>query len=371
MNKNVNPLIKWWVTSKLPEVHYADKVGFLKKWIANPVKRRLARWYLLLLQKITKIKVIGITGSAGKTTTKEMLASILKLQGKTIYSPKNIDPIYNIPNIILKTIPGTKYLILEMGVEYPNEMDFYLWLAKPDVGVITNIYPTHLEFLGSEDGVLAEKSKLVLSLDKEDVAILNSGDKKLKGIAGKIKSKIKWFNSDENQIIEDGFAASATSEALEISNDKISEGLKNYERPKHRLNLLKLKSGAVVLDDSYNSNPIALLSSLKYFIQNAGNNNKIAVLGDMKELGKFDEKLHRGVGMVVAKNNFQVLIGVGDSVKYLIDEVNKHSTYTKTYYAKDADDAISLLKPYLLKNNYVFVKGSRSIGLDKLVDAIS
>ena len=99
----------------------------LKKWIFHPIKRRIAKLYLLILRKFSGIRVIGITGSTGKTTTKEMLASILKLDGKTVYTIANIDPVYNIPTTILKCNLKTKYLILEMGVEYPGEMDFYLW----------------------------------------------------------------------------------------------------------------------------------------------------------------------------------------------------------------------------------------------------
>src|SRR3989304_10463920 len=141
LSNKVNKIIRWWVTPKLPLQDVFEKHNFISQWLMHPIKRRLARYYLKLIQKYTDITVIGVTGSAGKSTTVQMITSILKHRGKTHATPPSIDPVYNIPNTILKCVPGTKYLILEMSVEYPGEMDYYLWLAKPDIGVITKIYP--------------------------------------------------------------------------------------------------------------------------------------------------------------------------------------------------------------------------------------
>ena len=199
-----------------------------KKWVIHPIKRRVAKYYLWFLRKFTSIKVIGITGSAGKTTTKEMLASILKLDEKTVYSFANIDPVYNIPTTILKCTLSTKYLILEMGVEYPGEMDFYLWLAQPDIGVITNIFPTHTEFLKDIEGVLEEKSKLIKSLSKNSFAVLNESDSRLKSLVNKTKAKIIWFNGENSD------AARKVAEVFGVSPENIKKGLKNFDRPKHR-----------------------------------------------------------------------------------------------------------------------------------------
>jgi len=156
-------ILKMWVGRDLPLVHVKTN-GHIRKVIADlfihPIKRRISKYYCFILQKCFGLTVIGITGSAGKTTTKEMISSILRLSGKTVWSKDNIDPIFNIPTTILRCTPKTKYLVLEMGVEYPREMDFYLWLAKPDISVITNINPTHLEFFGDKKGVFNEKIKI-------------------------------------------------------------------------------------------------------------------------------------------------------------------------------------------------------------------
>lgn len=364
---NMQKLVQWWMTPEFPLIHLKDNTSCVKKWFFHPIKRRIARWYLKLLQKFGDIKVIVITGSAGKTTTKEMLASILKIDNLTVYSKENIDPVYNIPTTILRTPFETKYLILETGVEYPGEMDFYLWLAKPDVGAITNIFPTHLEFMGSVKGVLSEKSKLVLNLSKNNIAVLNAEDSELKNISKNIKAKIVWFKGSGNPILQDSLAAEAIAKSLGIGAGKIKNGLASYQKPKHRLSVVELKSGAIVLDDSYNSNPGAAFATLKFFEDIAYGKRKIAVLGDMKELGEYEEKYHREIGREISMLNFKVVIGVGSAIRYLIDEVDGS---TKTYIVENQEMVLPLLKPYLRKGNCILIKGSRSIGLDKLVDTL-
>src|SRR3989344_8407168 len=142
------------------EIFPEKKPNFLIHWFAHPIKRRLAKYYLLILQKIFGLTVIGITGSAGKTTTKDMLYSILKSAANTAATTANITPTYNIPTTILRCTPATKYLILEMGIEYMGDMDFYTWLARPDIAIITSIGPTHLEHFKNTDTVASEKNKI-------------------------------------------------------------------------------------------------------------------------------------------------------------------------------------------------------------------
>ena len=252
----------------------------VKKYLYHPIKRKIAKYYLAFLRKVFGLKVIGITGSAGKTTTKEMLASILKLKTKTVFSYANIDPVYNIPTTILKCFPWTKYMVIEMGVEYPGEMDYYLWLAKPDVGVITNIYPTHTQFFKNIDGVFAEKAKLIKNLKVDDVAVLNIDDRYLKDLGKLTKSRIIWFGKDSEvmstdevitddfhtgfnlifnnetedkvyvdlnitgkQFIQNALAASAVAKVYGFSLKEIKRGLESFQSQDHRMKIVKHKSG--------------------------------------------------------------------------------------------------------------------------------
>lgn len=328
----------------------------IKKYIYHPIKNIIAKLYVLILQKIFGLVVIGITGSSGKTSTKEMLASILNLNGKTVWSKDNIDPVFNISTTILRCTPFTKYLILEMGIEYPNEMDFYLWLVRPYIGVITNIYPTHTLYLGDEFGVLQEKSKLVKNCK---IAVLNEGNKFLNGLKFTLPSKEYWFKNSEDPIESNSNAAKKVAEVLKIPEKIVTKGLESYHRPKHRLEIIKHKSGAILLDDSYNSNPEAAISTLKYFNKIAGKNRKIVVLGDMLELGKIEADEHKRIGRELKKYNFEKVIGVGNLVKFITDNTYKNSS-----------DVLPEVKKYLKPNVYILFKGSRSIGLDKVIDRL-
>lgn len=411
--------LRWWVGTNLPDEHIfihpsnrpkklRDKIQiYFRKWIVHPIKRRLSKYYLILLKNVTDIKVIGITGSAGKTTTKEMLASILKTENKTVYSYANIDPIYNIPSTILRCNFKARFLVLEMGVEFPGEMDFYLWLAKPDIGVITNIYPTHLHFFGDADGVFREKSKLIRRLSEGSVAILNNSDKFLVKLKDSLKARTVWFGtggeviSSQEQLQNDGrmkfllifdkdpkksiwveipvvgsqfvdnaLAAAAVAKNLGFSLENIKKGLETYEIPEHRMNIIKFKNGALLLDDSYNNNPAAAKYTLKTFQKIANKKNKIVIFGDMLELGKLERYYHLKLGKIIGKMNIDYLIGVGKASKTTVIEAGKILGREKVAWVIKKEMIMPLLVPRIQKNSIVLIKGSRSIGLDEVVSRL-
>lgn len=403
--KKINPFVRWWVTPKLPPEDIFAKHNFVTQWLIHPIKRRVAKAYLHYLQKHTGIKVVGITGSTGKTTTTEILASILSREAKTVWSEVGIDPVYNIPNTILKATPNTKYLILEMSVEYSNEMDYYLWLAKPDIGIITNVATSHTEFLKDIKGVMCEKAKLVKSLSKDGTAILNGEDEIVCSLRKDIKAKILYFGNKTNfsasniklnsdmstdftlkidsntknvhinalgsQFVANALAATAAASSLGFNIDTISKGIAVFKRPVHRLNVFKSKSYGIIFDDTYNSNPKAAVESLDTFVAIAKGKKKIAVIGDMLELGKFEEEAHREVGKKAGQLKFDQIIGVGNAARYIVDEAAKIVSNKNCYLVGDYNEALEIVRPMLSKNSALFVKGSHAIHLEKLVDALS
>ena len=292
-----------------------------------------------------------------------MVASILKQKGETVASIANIDPIYNIPTSILKCTPATRFLVLEMGVEFPGEMDFYLWLVRPDIGVILNIYPTHLEFFGSVNGVYREKSRLVKSLNRSSTAVLNAKDNYLKRLGDKLGCNVVWFD-DENDS-----AAAAVGRVLGVKENLIKIGLVKYQNPEHRMREIRHKSGALIIDDSYNNNPEAAKRALKIFTDISSTKKKVVVFGDMLELGKFEEKYHRELGNILAQNGLIFLIGVGPASRVLIKEAAK-TMPNKTAWVEKNLQVLEYLKPYLKSGYAILIKGSRSIGLDKLVEQV-
>jgi UDP-N-acetylmuramoyl-tripeptide--D-alanyl-D-alanine ligase len=327
----MNSILQWWVGKSLPKAYtlFSDednkeniliktKIFFLK-FIIHPVKRRIAKCYVFFLQRFCGLTVIGITGSAGKTTTKEMLASILKHRKNIISSFANIDPVYNIPTSILRCKPNTKYLILEMGVEYPGEMSFYLWLVSPNIGVITNVYDTHTLFLKNKEGVYEEKVKLVQNLQKDGIAFLNNEFE----IFNKIKNNpqihalfygdntnikaTNWHITDKmttiytltigqsnisiqlpligEGFIQNSLAAASVAYYLKFSLEEIKTGLEKFKPMEHRMKVLNLKNKGIVIDDTYNNNPEAARFSFEVLNLLSKDKKEIVIFGDMLELG--------------------------------------------------------------------------------------
>lgn len=412
-SNNIHPVIHWWATPKLPREHifippdkrpkgiYPTLRVYFRKWVIHPLKRRIARYWLKILQGFFGLTVIGITGSAGKTTAKEMLATILKQKGKTVWSYASVDPIYNIPTTILRCTPRTKYLILEMAVEFPGEMDFYLWLAKPKIGAITNIYQTHTQFFGNTDGVAEEKGKLVEQLDKKGFAVLNKNSTYLQKIAKNTRAHVVWFDKDGlvraektkitddfktrftlyvakestevtlpllgTQFAENALAAASVGHICGASLEEIKKGLENFEAPEHRMRPIKLKNGALILDDSYNNNPTAARLALQTLKEAAGGRSAIIVMGDMLELGEKEKELHKELGREIVKSGAEYFVGVGQLSRYTAGEVKKNLGEGNVWRVKKEKQVLPILKRLFKKDTITLIKGSRSIGLDKVI----
>ena len=398
-----NSLARLWF-GPIPDEHVKVIIRspkeYLYKLLIHPIKRRVAKYYLLLLRKVFGLKVIGITGSAGKSTTKEMTASILTESGKTVASYANIDPVFNIPSTILKCSPLTRFLVLEMGVEYPGEMDFYLWLAKPDIGLMTNIYPAHTEFFENIQGIAKEKGKLVRALKPQGFAVLNKENNSLREISKEVKAKIVWYGdggevhadniSDrgesgtkftlvENknklivqlpivgeQFVNNALGASAIALCLGIKPQDIKKGLEKFKPLEHRMATHVLKGGALLLDDSYNNNPEAAKEALKTLKKVAGQRKMIVVFGDMLELGSLSPSAHKELGKTISSMGVDSLIGVGKASKDLITTAKPNLGDNATWVA-NADQVLAVLKPLLKRDTVVLIKGSRGVGLDRLV----
>ncbi len=416
---NINPIIQWWVTPKLPRehiyivpekrpkgLHRIFRV-YSRKWLFHPIKRRVAKYYLLLLQRFFGLTVIGITGSAGKTSTKDMVTSVLSQAGETMSSYKNIDPIYNIPTTILRCRPRTRYLVLEMGIEFPGEMDFYLWLAQPRIGVMTNINWTHTEFIGSLNDVIKEKGRLIESLPRRGFAILNIDDPQVRKLKGATKAKIIWYGSNSKAQIK-GKNISFTKDfktkfTLEIEGEKqevelsllgqhfvslalaaaavghingmdiklIKKGLEKVSPQPHRMIPLRLKNGTILIDDSYNANPIAVMGAI-HLVSNIGKKRrKILVLGEMKELGRYEEKGHREVGKFAVEKGIGFIITLGSATRFVIDEALKGGIKkNSTFVAEDKEELLMKVKSVIKPEDIILVKGSRSLAMEEIVEEL-
>ena len=410
----MNRILKYWLSSKLPKQYlkprHEDKDvlknirNFLVHWLAHPVKRRIARYYCLILQKFFGLTVIAITGSTGKTSTKEMTASILGLKGKTVASRANIDPIYNIPTTILRCLPSTKYLVLEMGVEFPEEMDFYLWLVKPQMAVITGIHITHTEFFKDVKGVFKEKSKLAKAISRQGYVILSGECNYLKKL-NKLKTNIIYYGKNSKiktekimmqgikstkftlvvgegkidvqlpaigeQNVQNSLAAASAAYFCGVNLKQIKKGLESFKPPVHRLIPLRIKQ-SIILDDSYNNNPHAAEKTIETFNNLAKKRIKVVVFGDMAELGELGAKAHRDIGKILGASHLDLLVGVGDLAKLTVEEASRVLGKDKCIWVKDQRKVDSHIKPFLDKKSIILLKGAHySICLDKVVARLS
>jgi len=362
----------------------------------------LAKSYLKLLPNI---EVIGITGSVGKTLTQNAIYSVLSQKFRTSVGEENLDPTYRIPQTILSTKPWHQKLILEYGVEQPGDMDHYLAIIKPKIGVITTIAPTHTKYFKDVEGVYKEKSKLVKSLPKNGYAVLNWADPYCQKMAQKTKAQIFWYGENakdsvkishfsqttkgsrfrlhwggeqahittkvvgRHQLIS--FYAAATVGIINgLTLKQIGKGLSQTLPPSHRLNAVITKKISII-DDTYNSSPKAALESVNTLVDLGKNRQKVAILGEMKDLGEISEESHQALGQKIAKTKINLLVTVGSVAKQIGISAKKRGFLGKIIAAKGVREAANEVKKILKNKHLVLVKGSRHAHLERIVLSLS
>lgn len=350
---------------------------------------------------------IGITGSVSKTSTTISCLHVLSEKYQTIATDINLDSILNIPITLLKTRPKTKKVILEMGVEYPGEMDFYLSLVRPATAIVTKISYAHSEFLGNIEGILKEKAPLIRQLPKNGYAILNFDDPYCRRLAKETESQVVFFGFDSknchvwasNVRLEEGLtkfelnygvervevsfsflgrhmvypalAAAALGISCDMNLIQIKKGLEKVKSVPHRLQLLEGINGFDVIDDTHNSSPAAVEEALNV-LNELPAKKRIAVLGEMKELGKYSESLHRGLAQKIYKDKIDlVLLGSGDA-EFIYDELIKLGFSPERVDVNLSNtQLVSRIIRYAGKGDLVLVKGSHAVKLDEVVQRIT
>ncbi len=356
-----------------------------------------------LWRKKLDTKIIGITGSAGKTTTKEILAALLSEKYKVNKTTGNNNNHIGVPLTILSTNRRHDYLVLELGTNHFGEIAYTADIASPDFALITNIGNSHLEFLKNKNGVLKEKAALFNSTaGKNGVIFINNDDALLKNEmksygnkitfgflnGSNIKGEIGGFNNNGQTLMNIRYGKKTITQSLPLygeqnaknylasvavalkagmNKSEISAGTLKLKPADKRLNVKVLRN-FILIDDTYNANPDSTRLALELLHKIKKYENKIAVLGDMLELGKQGVRLHKQLAAVIKKNKIDSVYLTGKLMKHLAGELKK--TKTEFKYFKDRNDLKDFLSGLDIKNSVVLVKGSRGMRMEDFVKTI-
>ncbi|HNS05124.1 MAG TPA: UDP-N-acetylmuramoyl-tripeptide--D-alanyl-D-alanine ligase [Candidatus Saccharicenans sp.] len=353
----------------------------------------------------SQLRVVGITGSIGKTSTKELTAGLLSERFAVLKSMGNYNNQIGLPISILSLTDSHQVAVLEMGMNHPGEIKRLVEIAPPEVAVITRIAPVHLEFFQSLEEIALAKKEILTGAKPGATAVLNGDDPLIRQIAADFApDRIIYFGKSDRYLIgaEDieyhGWTGLSFSliygrekarVELPIFNEglitnvlaacgvayyfglKLAEILPSLHRLPdltHRGQLIKLKSGATIYDDSYNSNPVALEEVLKS-LGRLPAGRKIAVLGDMLELGPAENQFHLEVGALLPAYGWNYLVTVGSRAKLIAEGAVHHGLDSARIESFDRpEEAADWLKSFLEPSDLVLVKGSRGLSLETIVE---
>lgn len=359
--------------------------------------QQLAHW----LRKKSQVPVVAVTGSTGKTSTKDFLAALLEPLGNVVVTKGNHNNELGLPLTICGLEEDTSVMVVEMGMRGLGQIDFLCRIAEPDCGLITNIGKTHCELLGSQENIAQAKCELLPYIKENGIIALNKKDEPfLQPWLSTCKGTIVWYDAegisgdfwaDEICQMDDGIryrlhcgehqqeivlpvqgvhnvsnslAAIAIARHLGVTWEQVGECLKKARLTGMRLDITVSNAGITVINDAYNANPDSMKSALSVLMQRKGN-RKIAVLGDMYELGKYEQESHREVGRAAAELHVDYVIAVG-ALGRLIGEEAKAAGCAVALAANN-EDAIAYLKQYVASGDVVLVKGSRGMQMEQIV----
>lgn len=361
----------------------------------------LATYYLKLLKNT---QIVGVTGSVGKTLTQNAIASVLAQKYKVVVGDENLDPTYRIPQTILKSSFWTQKLVLEYGVEHPGDMTHYLSIARPQIAVVTHISPSHLKYFHNIHGVFDEKSKIVSALPKEGFAVLNADDPGVVKMSNFAVAKVLWFGQKAQDSVKishfkqnfsgssfrmhyngqkatvnwkvvgrqhlvSAYAAASVGIASNLTLKQIAKGLSLTKVPQHRL-LPHTKNGMTILDDSYNSSPKAAKESIATLSEIGKGKYKIAVLGEMKDLGEYSKSEHRLLGQRIAKTRINLLVTNGLAAGDIGVWAKKHGFRGIVRNFSDVSGITKFIKSQRSKNSVILVKASRHAHFERIVNGL-
>ena len=354
-----------------------------------------------------RVKVAAITGSNGKTTTKEMTAQILGRRFRILKNEGNLNNLIGLPLSLLKLSEVHEIAVLEMGMNMPGEIRRLKAIADPQVSLITNVGRAHLEFLGNLEGVARAKGELWEELREEDWIAVNVDDGKVASLAASARCRKKSFGIENpaeirgEEIGVDGgrgihfalhtagrkvrvnlsvfgrhnvynaLAAASLAEILGMDPDEIAAGLEAFQPVYGRGRPALLPSGIHLLDDSYNSNPDSLRAMLSAFAEMKGGTRGVAVLGDMLETGPSSPEFHEQAGRRVGAMDLSHLFVMGEAARRIAEGAREAGMDEKRIHLpRDLEELLASLDGILMPGDWILIKGSRRMRMERVVEGL-
>lgn len=354
-------------------------------------------------QRLAHLQVVGVTGSVGKSTTKELVAQVLRTRYRVLANPGNLNNEIGLPLTVLRLLPGYQVAVLEMGFYVPGEIAFLCQIARPQVGVVTNIGSVHAERAGSREAIARGKAELVEALPPEGVAVLNHDDPWVRWMAGRTQARVLFYGltpeadlwADEveglgldglafrlhygqetfhvrvpllgRHAVYTALAAAGVGLALGLGWDAILEGLRRGHT-QLRLVVVRAFNGALLIDDTYNASPQSTLAALNLLADLQG--RKVAVLGDMLELGPYEREGHEKVGLRAAEVA-DLLVAFGPRARIIAETARRAGLPAERIMStEDLTTVLRWLRERLTPDDVVLVKGSRGMRMDRIVAAL-
>lgn len=347
-----------------------------------------------------RAKVVGITGSCGKTSTKEWLGAVLGAAMPAVRSPASFNNQVGVPLTLFAIEPKTRAAVVEIGTNAPGEIGQLTAVARPDLGIVTCVAPAHLQGLGSLEGVAREKASLPMGLPEDGLCILNGDDAACRAMADATKARVQftsttrqadWFATEvrfhalgttfllqgERPVtlprlgthnVYNALAVIAAASWLGVAEETVLAALSGVPSASRRLEP-KQAGGVTVFDDTYNMNPVSARAALLALAGLPGPGRRIVVFGEMLELGAESDALHRGLGAEVHRTRQDVLIAVGAGAGPIADGAAAAGMAPgSVHLAADGNEAFQVLQGLVRPGDRVLCKASRRVALDRLVD---
>lgn len=357
-------------------------------------------------RSLFNIPVVGITGSVGKTSTKDIVASVVSKKYNVHKTLGNFNSHIGLPLTILSLKEENTAMVVEMGMNHKGEISYLTNIAKPDIAVITNVGSSHIGNLGSRENILKAKLEILEGLNEKGLFIYNNDNDMLNMHKEWYKEyKSKNFGIDNNSdlmaynivtnengssfnikienkeydvyvpvsgkhFVYNSLCAISVGLQLGIDIEDIIEGIKEFSLTKNRMEIKNVKNGITLINDSYNASYDSMKAGLE-FLEGFKDKLRIAVLGDMLELGEFSDELHSNVGKCVSENNVDILVTVGNHSKKIVESaVNNGMNKENVYNVDNNGKAIDLINKNIKENAVVLIKASNSMNFVEIFNKL-